>query len=83
MKIPGTYGGRVPLAGRYMGDVVKKAALNPYISALGVGGLAAGGATLGNLISGEAAEEGPGRLGLEALGAGALGAVLGASIPDG
>jgi len=69
------------IAGRYMGDIMRKASMNPYVSAAGIGGLAAGGATLGNIVSGEAAEEGPGRLGLEALGAGALGAVLGARIP--
>lgn len=69
------------IAGRYMGDIARKAAMNPYASAAGLGGLAAGAATLGNIVSGEAAEEGPGRLALEALGAGALGAAVGARIP--
>jgi hypothetical protein len=69
------------IAGRYMGDIMRKASMNPYVSAAGIGGLAAGGATLGNIVFGEAAEEGPGRLGLEALGAGALGAALGAKLP--
>ena len=69
------------IAGRYMGDIMRKASMNPYVSAAGIGGLAAGGATLGNIVFGEAAEEGPGRLGLEALGAGALGAALGYQVP--
>ena len=69
------------IAGRYMGDIAKKAAMNPYTSAAGLGGLAAGGATLGNIVSGEAADEGAGRLALEALGAGALGAYVGSQIP--
>jgi hypothetical protein len=65
------------IAGRYMGDIARKGAMNPYISAAGLGGLTAGAATLGNIVSGEAADEGAGRLGLEALGAGALGAYVG------
>lgn len=69
------------IAGRYMGDIARKAAMNPYAAAAGVGGLAAGAATLGNIVSGEAAQEGPGRLALEALGAGALGAAYGSTLP--
>jgi hypothetical protein len=69
------------IAGRYMGDIARKGAMNPYISAAGLGGLTAGAATLGNIVSGEAADEGAGRLGLEALGAGALGAYVGSRIP--
>jgi len=69
------------IAGRYLSDIASKAAMNPYASAAALGGLAAGGATLGNLISGEAAQEGPGRVALEALGAGGLGAAYGATLP--
>lgn len=69
------------IAGKYMGDVVRKGAMNPLISAAGLGGLTAGAATLGNIVSGEAEDEGAGRLALEALGAGALGAAVGARIP--
>lgn len=65
------------LAGKYA-NVISR---NPVASAVAGGLGAAGLATLGNIVSGEAAEEGPARVGLEALGAGALGAALGTQIP--
>ena len=65
------------LAGKYANTISR----NPAASAVAGGLGAAGLATLGNIVSGEAAEEDPGRLGIEALGAGALGAVLGTQIP--
>jgi hypothetical protein len=64
-------------AGRYANAISK----NPVASAVAGGLGAAGLATLGNIVSGQAAEEGPGRVGIEALGAGALGATLGSQIP--
>jgi hypothetical protein len=64
-------------AGRYANAISK----NPVVSAVAGGLGAAGLATLGNIVSGQATEEGPGRLGIEALGAGALGATLGSQIP--
>jgi hypothetical protein len=67
----------IKLAGKYANAISR----NPVASAVAGGLGAAGLATLGNVVSGEAQEEGPGRLGLEALGAGGLGAVLGAQIP--
>jgi hypothetical protein len=48
---------------------------------LGVGALTAGASTLGNIVSGQAQEKGPGRVALEALGAGALGGALGRRLP--
>ena len=48
---------------------------------LGVGALTAGASTLGNIVSGQALEKGPGRVALEALGAGALGGALGHRMP--
>ena len=48
---------------------------------LGVGALTAGASTLGNIVTGQAQEKGPGRVALEALGAGALGGVLGRRMP--
>ena len=65
------------LAGRWL----NQATLNPLVSGLGVGAATAGAATLGNVFSGEADREGGGRLALEALGAGALGGVLGSRVP--
>jgi hypothetical protein len=65
------------LAGKYV-NVISR---NPVASAVAGGLGAAGLATVGNLVSGQAQEEAPGRLGLEALGAGALGAALGTQIP--
>jgi len=65
------------LAGKYA-NVISR---NPVASAVAGGLGAAGLATLGNLVSAQAEEKAPGRLGLEALGAGALGAALGTQIP--
>ncbi len=48
---------------------------------LGVGALTAGAATLGNIATGQATDKGPGRVALEALGAGVLGGALGRRIP--
>ena len=48
---------------------------------LGIGALAAGASTLGNVVSGQALEKGPGRVALEALGAGALGGAFGRRLP--
>ena len=66
------------LAGKY----AKAIGRNPVASAVAGGLGAAGLATAGNLVTGQAQQEGPGRLGLEALGAGALGAALGSQIPN-
>lgn len=65
------------LAGKYANLISKR----PVASAVAGGLGAAGLATLGNIVTGQAQQEGPGRLGLEALGAGALGAALGSQIP--
>ncbi len=67
----------VNLAGKYANLISRK----PVASAVAGGLGAAGLATLGNIVTGEAQEEGPGRLGLEALGAAGLGAVVGSQIP--
>lgn len=67
----------IKLAGKYINQISR----NPIASAVAGGLGAAGLATLGNVVSGEGQQEGPGRLGLEALGAGALGAAFGAQIP--
>lgn len=67
----------IKLAGKYANAISR----NPVASAVAGGLGAAGLATLGNVVSGEAQEEGPGRLALEALGAGGLGAVMGSKIP--
>lgn len=50
---------------------------------LGVGALTAGASTLGNVVTGQAKDKGPGRVALEALGAGALGGAFGHRIPAG
>jgi len=59
------------------------AAMNPALSTLGAGAAAAGLATLGNVVTGQAQEKSPGRLIAEALGAGALGAGVGATLGPG
>ena len=56
------------LAGKYANIVSKR----PIASAIAGGLGAAGLATAGNILSGEAEQEGAARTGLEALGAGAL-----------
>lgn len=48
---------------------------------LGVGALTAGASTLGNIVTGQAKDKGPGRVALEALGAGALGGAFGRRLP--
>ena len=58
-------------------------AMNPMLSMLGAGAAAAGLATLGNVVTGQAQEKSPGRLIAEALGAGALGAGVGATLGPG
>ena len=56
---------------------------SPEIRAmLGVGALTAGASTLGNVVTGQAQDKGPGRVALEALGAGVLGGALGRHIPQ-
>ena len=55
---------------------------SPEIRAmLGVGALTAGASTLGNVVTGQAQDKGPGRVAMEALGAGVLGGALGRRIP--
>jgi hypothetical protein len=49
---------------------------------LGVGALTAGASTLGNVVTGQAQDKGPGRVAMEALGAGALGGAFGHRIPQ-
>jgi hypothetical protein len=49
----------------------------PLIGALGGAAIGAGGSVLGNVVTGQADEKGPGRIALEALGAGAYGALPG------
>jgi len=58
------------------------AAMDPTLSTLGAGAAAAGLATLGNVVTGQAQEKSPGRLIAEALGAGALGAGVGATLGE-
>lgn len=67
----------VNLAGKYANLISKR----PVASAVAGGLSAAGLATLGNIVSGQAQGEGSGRLGLEALGAAGLGAAVGSQIP--
>lgn len=65
------------LAGRYAGNLVNTINRNPLLSTLAGAGLAGGLATAGNVLSGKAEQEGPGRLVAEAIGAGALGGLIG------
>lgn len=65
------------LAGRYAGNLANKIRTTPLYSTLAGAGLAGGLATAGNILSGEAEQEGPGRLAAEAIGAGALGGLVG------
>jgi len=67
----------INLAGKYANSLLK----NPAASAVAGGLGAAGLATLGNVVGGEANQESAGRMGLEGLGAGALGAAVGSQIP--
>jgi len=70
------------LAGKYARDLAGSISRNPIPSALAGAALAGGLATAGNLVSGEAGREGPGRLISEAIGAGALGALGGYNLPS-
>ena len=73
------------LAGKYLqkaNQKIKPLLNDPGQAALASGAAAAGLATLGNIASGEASQEGPGRLLLEASNAALLGGVAGAGIPS-
>ena len=73
------------LAGRYLQKANKqmKPLLNdPGLAAVAGGTAAAGLATLGNITSGEASQEGPGRLLFEAGNAALLGGIAGSTIPS-
>jgi len=66
------------LAGRYAKDLLESPGALMATGGLGAAGLA----TLGNMSSGESNYESPGRMGLEALGAGALGALASRRLPQ-
>ena len=73
------------LAGRYLqkaNQKIKPLLNDPSQAAVAGGAAAAGLATLGNITSGEASQEGPGRLLLEAGNAALLGGMAGAAIPS-
>lgn len=73
------------LAGKYAGAIRKKAgeiSRDPVQSAAAAGAAGAGLATLGNVVSGESEREDLGRTALEALGAGAAAAAVGAGVPQ-
>ena len=73
------------LAGKYLqkaNQKIKPLLNNPGQAALASGAAAAGLATLGNIASGEASQEGPGRLVLEAMQAGGTGLAAGMLIPS-
>jgi len=73
------------LAGRYLqkaNQKLKPLLNNPGQAAMAGGAAAAGLATLGNITSGEASQEGPGRLLLEATQAGGTGIAAGMLIPS-
>ena len=73
------------LAGKYLqkaNQKLKPLLNNPGKAAMAGGAAAAGLATLGNITSGEASQEGPGRLLLEAGNAALLGGMAGAAIPS-
>jgi hypothetical protein len=72
----GQMGNRVRQTGRQLSDALA-GKYAPLIGALGGGAIGAGGSVLGNVVTGQADEKGPGRIALEALGAGSLGAVPG------
>lgn len=72
----GQMGNRVRQAGQQLsGALAGKYA--PLIGALGGAAIGAGGSVLGNVVTGQADEKGPGRIALEALGAGGLAAIPG------
>tara|TARA_R100001510_G_C7576494_1_gene151023 strand:+ start:260 stop:802 length:543 start_codon:yes stop_codon:yes gene_type:complete len=65
------------LAGKYAKELLEKP-----VALMATGGLGAAGlATLGNVASGQSEYESPTRMGLEALGAGTLGALAARSAP--
>jgi hypothetical protein len=70
----------INLAGKYASNMVNAIGRRPIPSTLAGAALAGGLATAGNIVTGEAQEEGPGRLVAEALGAGALGGLVGRRI---
>ena len=65
------------LAGRYAKSLLERPGALMATGGLGAAGLA----TLGNVASGQGEYESPARMGLEALGAGALGALAARSAP--
>ena len=67
----------IKLAGKYAKELLERPGALMATGGLGAAGLA----TLGNIGSGEARYESPARMGLEALGAGALGAAAARKIP--
>lgn len=72
----GQMGNRVRQTGQKLsGALAGKYA--PLIGALGGAAIGAGGSVLGNVVTGQADEKGPGRIALEALGAGGLAAIPG------
>ena len=73
------------LAGRYLQKAnkqIKPLFNDPGRAAVAGGTAAAGLATLGNITSGEASQEGPGRLLFEAGNAALLGGIAGSTIPS-
>ena len=68
----------IKLAGKYAKDLLERPGALMATGGLGAAGLA----TLGNMSSGEADYESPGRIGLEALGAGTLGALASRRLPQ-
>ena len=71
----------INLAGKYASNFASNIGRRPIPSALASAALAGGLATAGNIVSGEAAREEPGRLAAEALGAAALGGMYGSRLP--
>jgi len=67
----------IKFAGKYAKELLERPAALMATGGLGAAGLA----TLGNVASGQAEYESPARMGLEALGAGALGALAARSAP--
>jgi hypothetical protein len=79
MKLAGKFN---PLLARGKAALTN-AAMDPTLSTIGAGAAAAGLATLGNVVTGQAQEKSPGRLLAEALTASALGAGAGATLGPG
>ena len=72
----GQMGNRVRQTGQQLSDALA-GKYAPLIGALGGAAIGAGGSVLGNVVTGQADEKGPGRIALEALGAGGLAAIPG------